>query len=74
MYLLHATEDAHVENDFQLWLVFFCNFLMVITGFIFMYKLFTLKNAKKIGITFGIILLINYFLILLFGSFFDLLG
>ncbi|KYD00168.1 hypothetical protein B4102_1180 [Heyndrickxia sporothermodurans] len=39
-----------------------------------MYKLFTLKNAKKIGITFGIILLINYFLILLFGSFFDLLG
>ncbi|OIK12480.1 hypothetical protein [Bacillus sp. MUM 13] len=72
--LAHVTADAHVENDFQLWLLLVCNIFMVITGFIFIYKLFKQRTGRKLTIIFGISLLVNYVLVLIFGSAFDLLG
>ncbi|MGE8207162.1 hypothetical protein ACQKP0_21965 [Heyndrickxia sp. NPDC080065] len=74
LYLMHITDEPHTESEWQLWMIFVCNFFLVVTGFIFMYKLFKQKTLKKTAITFGIALVINYLLVLIFGSVFDLLG
>lgn len=74
LYLLHITDEPHTESELQLWGIFVCNLFLVVTGIIFMYKLYKQKEIKKTAITFGVALLINYVLILIFGSVFDLLG
>jgi hypothetical protein len=74
LYLLHVTNVPHSESPSLLWSLLICNAFVVIAGIIFAYKLFTLKNVLKSGIIFGVALAINYILIAIYGSIFDLLG
>jgi cytochrome b subunit of formate dehydrogenase len=74
LYLLHVTAVPHNESPSLLWSLVICNIFVVTAGIIFMYKLFTLKNILKSGITFGVAILVNYLLIAIYGSIFDLLG
>jgi hypothetical protein len=71
---MHVTNVPHSENPSILWSLLFCNTFVVVAGIVFMYKLFTLKKVLKSGIIFGIAILINYILIAIYGSIFDLLG
>ena len=72
LYLLHVTAVEHSEG--LLWTFVTCNIFVVTSGIIFMYKLFTQKEVRVVGIAFGIALAINYILIAIFGDPFDLLG
>lgn len=72
LYLFHVTAVAHSEN--LLWTFLICNVFVVTSGIIFMYKLFTQKDARIMGIAFGIALAVNYILIAIYGDIFDLLG
>ncbi|MEH7353865.1 hypothetical protein V7150_09830 [Neobacillus drentensis] len=72
LYLLHVTAVEHSES--LLWTFVTCNIFVVTSGIIFMYKLFTQKEVRVVGIAFGIALAINYILIAIFGDPFDLLG
>jgi hypothetical protein len=74
LYLLHVTAVPHNESPSLIWSLVICNIFVVTAGIIFMYKLFTLKNILKSGITFGVAILVNYLLIAIYGSIFDLLG
>lgn len=74
LYLFHVTNVPHQESPTLLWSLLICNAFVVIAGIIFMYQLFTLKNVRKSGIFFGIAILVNYILIAIYGSIFDLLG
>ena len=74
LYLLHVTNVPHSESPSLLWSLLICNAFVVIAGIIFAYKLFTLKNVLKSGIIFGVALAVNYTLIAIYGSIFDLLG
>jgi hypothetical protein len=69
---MHVTAVQHSEN--LLWTFLICNVFVVTSGIVFMYKLFTQKNVRTAGISFGIALAINYILIAIFGNIFDLLG
>lgn len=71
---MHVTNVTHNESPNLLWTLLICNISVVAAGFVFMYKLFTVKDVRKSGIVFGIALTINYILIALYGSIFDLLG
>ena len=72
LYLLHVTAVEHSES--ALWTCLICNIFVVVSGVVFMYKLFTQKDARRSGITFAVAILINYIAILIFGDPFDLLG
>lgn len=72
LYLLHVTGAGHSEST--LWTFIICNLFVVTSGIVFMYKLLLQKNVRIAGITFGIALAINFILIAMFGSVFDLLG
>lgn len=72
LYLFHVTAVEHSEN--LLWTFLICNVFVVISGIIFMYRLFTQKKVVVAAIVFGVALAINYILIAIFGDPFDLLG
>jgi len=72
LYLFHVTAVPHSES--LLWTFLTCNAFVVISGIVFMYKLFTQKKVKIAGILFGMALAINYILIAIIGDPFDLLG
>jgi len=74
LYLLHVTNAPHSENPNVLWSLLICNAFVVVAGVIFAYHLFTLKNVLKSGLFFGVALAVNYTLIAIYGSIFDLLG
>ncbi|MDR7002976.1 hypothetical protein [Neobacillus niacini] len=73
-YLLHVTAVPHSESPSLIWSLIACNTFLVIAGIFFIVKLFRQKNVLKSGITFGVALAINYILIAVYGSVFDLLG
>ncbi|MED3563322.1 hypothetical protein [Bacillus xiapuensis] len=73
-YLLHVTNVPHSESPSLIWSLITCNTFLVVTAIVFIVKLFKQKNVLKSGITFGIVLAINYILIAVYGSIFDLLG
>ncbi|ETI69535.1 hypothetical protein [Neobacillus vireti] len=72
LYLLHVTAVPHSES--MLWTFLACNVFVVTAGIVFMYKLFTQKKVRNVGIVFGIAIAINYILIAILGDPFDLLG
>lgn len=72
LYLFHVTAVAHSEGLLLPFLI--CNAFVVISGIVFMYKLFTQKKVGLAGLLFVITLVINYILIAIFGDPFDLLG
>ncbi|MEO2077227.1 MAG: hypothetical protein ABGX20_17885 [Bacillus sp. (in: firmicutes)] len=72
LYLFHVTSVEH--NESTLWTFIICNIFVVLSGIVFMYRLFTQKSVKAAGIAFGVAILINYILIAIFGDFWDLLG
>jgi cytochrome b subunit of formate dehydrogenase len=72
LYLFHVTSVEHSEST--LWTFIICNIFVVVSGIVFMYRLFTQKSVKAAGIAFGVAILINYILIAIFGDFWDLLG
>ncbi|MDQ1147948.1 cytochrome b subunit of formate dehydrogenase [Bacillus sp. SORGH_AS 510] len=72
LYLFHVTSVEHSEST--LWTFIICNIFVVVSGIVFMYRLFTQKSVRAAGIAFGVAILINYILIAIFGDFWDLLG
>lgn len=72
LYLFHVTSVEHSEST--LWTFIICNIFVVLSGIVFMYRLFTQKSVRAAGIAFGVAILINYILIAIFGDFWDLLG
>lgn len=74
LYLMHVIAEPHPESLPLIWSIFSCNVFVVVAGIIFIYKLFKQRNVALSGITFGIALVINYILIAIYGSIFDLLG
>lgn len=72
LYLFHVTSVEHSEST--LWTFIICNIFVVVSGIVFMYRLFTQKSVKAAGLAFGVAILINYILIAIFGDFWDLLG
>jgi hypothetical protein len=73
-YLLHVTAVPHTESPSLIWSLVAGNLFLVIAGIVFIYKLFKQKNIRISGITFGIALLLNYILVVIYGTIFDLLG
>jgi hypothetical protein len=73
-YLLHVTAVPHTESPSLIWSLVAGNLFLVIAGYVFIYKLFKQKNIRISGITFGIALLLNYILVVIYGTIFDLLG
>ncbi|MCM2536143.1 hypothetical protein NDK43_32525 [Neobacillus pocheonensis] len=73
-YLLHVTAVPHTESPSLIWSLATGNLFLVIAGIVFIYKLFKQKNVRTSGITFGIALLLNYILVAIYGTIFDLLG
>ena len=74
LYLMHIATLSHPITPIMIWSLFSCNVFVVAAGIFFMYRLFTQKKVKIPGITFGVALVINYILIAIYGSIFDLLG
>ena len=72
LYLFHVTAVGHSES--LLWTFLTCNAFVIISGIVFMVKLFKQKKVRMAGILFGAALAINYILIAIFGDPFDLLG
>ncbi|GHI01255.1 hypothetical protein [Neobacillus kokaensis] len=72
LYLFHVTAVEHSET--ALWTCIICNVFVVVSGIVFMYKLFTQKDVRKSGITFAVAIVINYIVIVILGDPFDLLG
>lgn len=72
LYLFHVTSVEHSEST--LWTFIICNIFVVLSGIVFMYRLFTQKSVRAAGLAFGVAILINYILIAIFGDFWDLLG
>lgn len=72
--LSHIGEPEEIMHHGESVLLYGSNLLLIIMGIVFINKLMKQKATKKLTMWFGLILILNYVLVFIFGGIEEILG